>query len=58
MNGYLAANIDPLNMDISLKNDQLVRVFQNRVLLDYKNYGFKEEDLDREFSIFTEQIQV
>jgi 2-oxoglutarate dehydrogenase complex dehydrogenase (E1) component-like enzyme len=53
-NGYLAANLDPLNME----NDEHVSIFQNRVTLDFKNYGFTEEDLDREFMIYTDQIQV
>ena len=57
-NGYLNASLDPLNMDSSQKNEQFLRIFQNRTTLDYKNYGFVEEDLDREFVIHTDKIAV
>ena len=57
-NGYLKANIDPLNLDISMKNDELIRIYQNRTTLDFKTYGFTDADLDREFLIHTDQIKV
>lgn len=57
-NGFLNANIDPLKMDMSQKNESFKKIYQNRVTLDYKNYGFTDEDLNREFIIFTDKITV
>lgn len=55
-NGYLSADLDPLGLDLQNVATQTFPVFECRSTLDYKSYGFTEEDLDKEFTIFTSQI--
>ena len=56
VNGYLAADIDPLNLETVEEKQKKFKIYQQLNLLDYKNYGFTEPDLDREFLINTEMI--
>jgi len=51
--GFLNADLDPLKMRIDTAK---YRLFQQRKHLDFKSYGFTEEDLDKEFIVFTEGI--
>jgi 2-oxoglutarate dehydrogenase E1 component len=55
-NGYLAADLDPLNLETLEEKKIRFKVYQNVDTLDYRNYGFSEADLDREFLIKTELI--
>ena len=57
-NGYLNADLDPLKLDIKTHHEQFKKIYQNRVTLDYQNYGFTEKDLDREFTIYTDKLTV
>lgn len=55
-NGYLAASLDPLNLETLDDKRKRFKEYHNLDTLDYKNYGFTEADLDREFIIKTELI--
>lgn len=55
-NGYLAADIDPLNLESLEDKKKRFKEYHNLSTLDYKNYGFTESDLDREFIIQTDLI--
>ena len=54
--GYLAATLDPLNLQ-TLEEKQKTFVEYTYVSeLDYRTYGFSEADLDREFLLQTNMI--
>jgi 2-oxoglutarate dehydrogenase E1 component len=55
-NGYLNANLDPLDLDLIDRPESHHIVQESRQTLDYKNYGFSEQDLEKEFVIYTPQI--
>ena len=55
-NGYLGANIDPLNLETLEEKKKKFRIFSQVSSLDYKNYGFTENDLDREILINTSEL--
>ncbi len=55
-NGYLAASLDPLNLESLDEKRKRFKEYSNLDTLDYRNYGFTEADLDREFVIQTDLI--
>jgi len=55
-NGYLAADIDPINLETIEEKKKRFKEYNSIETLDYRNYGFSEADLDREFLIKTEHI--
>lgn len=55
-NGYLRADIDPLGFDPMQESANTYKLYQHLYTLDYKSYGFTEADLDKEFVVYTEQI--
>lgn len=50
-NGYLEADIDPLNQDDAESKTKQYKVYSQLSTLDYKSYGFTEADLEKEFHI-------
>jgi 2-oxoglutarate dehydrogenase E1 component len=54
--GYLKANLDPLNLDLIDRPDTSNYLKESRQTLDYKNYQFSEQDLDKEFLIYTHGV--
>jgi 2-oxoglutarate dehydrogenase E1 component len=55
-NGYLAAKLDPLELETEEELKKRFAEFNQLITLDYKNYGFTEADLDREFNLQTGMI--
>jgi 2-oxoglutarate dehydrogenase E1 component len=55
-NGYLAADLDPLRMESEEELKKIFAEFTKISTLDYRNYGFNEADLDREFNLQTGMI--
>lgn len=55
--GYLNANLDPLNLNlINCPESHLLNLQRFRQKLEYENYGFSEQDLEKEFVIYTPEI--
>jgi 2-oxoglutarate dehydrogenase E1 component len=55
-NGYIKADIDPLGIDFLKNSNSHYAIYESINNLNYKTYGFNEEDLERKFYIYTDTI--
>lgn len=56
--GYLNSNIDPLNLQPLEQTGNMFKEHLQRVHLDFRNSGFVEEDLEKEFLIYDPLVKV
>lgn len=56
--GFIKADIDPLNFPAEYKSEAMVQIENDKGRLNYKTHGFTEQDLDKEFTIHTENLEV
>lgn len=53
--GHLNSDIDPLRL-ADIATDKYVKGLEHRKLVDYKTYGFTEQDLERSFYVDVPQL--
>lgn len=56
--GYLSADVDPLKLMQRELNPNILKESHNLEKLNYKNYGFTDADLEKEFNISTNHVKV
>jgi len=57
-NGYLDASVDPLNMPSTVQTGNIFKDALEKYTLNYKNYGFSEADLEKEFLVHDKRVAV
>jgi len=50
--GFLNSNIDPLGLQPNEQTGNMFKEYLERVHLNYRNSGFVESDLDKDFLIY------